>query len=109
VDDAGGDMDYPAIIQTSDKMLHLTYSWADKTKIKHVVLNPYILLSEPTCVPTSCGDFDDDGTVDCMDLREFAEKWLAASLGELTDLNCDRQTDFQDFSTFAAHWLQSCP
>ena len=108
-DPSGDSMDYPAIIQTSDKMLHLTYSWSGKKKIKHVVLNPYILLSEPPCVPTSCADFDGDAFVDTLDLGEISASWLSESLGELTDLNCDRKTDFSDFSLLAANWLQGCP
>ena len=44
--DEGGAMDYPSIIQTADKMLHVTYSWGGHEKVKHVVINPYVLLSE---------------------------------------------------------------
>jgi len=102
-------MDYPAIIQTSDKMLHLTYSWSDKQKVKHVILNPYVLLSEPTCVPSSCADFDGNGVVDARDVGDFAEGWLSNALGNLTDLDCDRKTDFHDFSFLAAQWLEVCP
>ncbi|MHC4865965.1 MAG: exo-alpha-sialidase [Planctomycetota bacterium] len=47
VDDSGGDMDYPTIMQSSDKMLHLTYSWGGHSKIGHVVIDPYILFNEP--------------------------------------------------------------
>jgi len=47
VDDSGGDMDYPTIMQGSDKMLHLTYSWGGHSKIGHVVIDPYILFGEP--------------------------------------------------------------
>jgi alpha-L-rhamnosidase len=42
----GGDMDYPTIMQTSDKMLHLVFSWSNHSKIRHMVLNPYVLLGE---------------------------------------------------------------
>ena len=44
--DEGGAMDYPSIIQTADKMLHVVYSWQGHEKVKHVVINPYVLLSE---------------------------------------------------------------
>jgi len=42
----GESMDYPSIIQTADKMLHVVYSWRGHAKIKHVVINPYLLLSD---------------------------------------------------------------
>jgi len=41
-----GSMDYPTIMQTSDKMLHLVFSWSNHSKIRHIVLNPYVLLGE---------------------------------------------------------------
>ncbi len=44
--DEGGAMDYPSIIQTADKMLHVVYSYGGHDKVKHVVINPYVLLSE---------------------------------------------------------------
>jgi len=33
-------MDYPSIIQTSDGMVHLVYSWAGHSRIKHMVIDP---------------------------------------------------------------------
>jgi len=36
-------MDYPSIIQTTDGMVHLIYSWAGHSKIKHMVINPEAL------------------------------------------------------------------
>jgi len=71
--DSGGDMDYPSIIQTADKMLHLTYSWNDKQKIKHVVIDPYFLLGENACLPA---DFTGDGAVDACDLSVLSQDWL---------------------------------
>lgn len=77
VDDAGGDMDYPAIIQTADKMLHLTYSWSDKSKIKHVVLDPYVLLDEQP--DTLTADLNGDCEVNAADLKVFAGDWLKSA------------------------------
>ena len=47
LEDRPGEYSYPAVIQSADGLVHLSYTW-NRTHIKHVVLDPTQLLSAPT-------------------------------------------------------------
>jgi predicted neuraminidase len=42
LEDAPGEYSYPAIIETRDGKLHITYTW-QRQRIKHVVIDPKAL------------------------------------------------------------------
>jgi len=46
VEDQPGEYSYPAVIQTSDGLVHIVYTWK-RQRIKHVVIDPTKLLLKP--------------------------------------------------------------
>ena len=44
-----GEFSYPAMIQTRDGLVHMTYTW-NRKRVKHVVVNPADLISQPIAV-----------------------------------------------------------
>ena len=45
-DEPRAEFSYPAIIQTSDGLVHLTYTWK-RQKVKHAVIDPAQLSLKP--------------------------------------------------------------
>jgi len=44
-----GEFSYPSMIQTRDGLVHMTYTW-NRKRVKHVVVNPADLVSQPIAV-----------------------------------------------------------
>jgi predicted neuraminidase len=42
-----GEFSYPAMIQTKDGLVHMTYTWK-REKVKHVVVDPALLVAGET-------------------------------------------------------------
>jgi alpha-L-rhamnosidase len=41
-----GEYSYPAVIQTSDGLIHITYTWK-RQRVKHITLDPTQLVLKP--------------------------------------------------------------
>jgi cyclophilin family peptidyl-prolyl cis-trans isomerase len=59
-EEKGGEFSYPAIIQTRDRLVHITYTWK-RRRIRHVVLDPASFPPPPTSMPAS-----DEGREVCV-------------------------------------------
>ncbi|RPJ03348.1 MAG: hypothetical protein EHM31_01080 [Candidatus Aminicenantes bacterium] len=51
-EEKGAEFSYPAIIQTRDRLVHITYTWK-RQRIRHVVLDPALFPPPPTSTPAS--------------------------------------------------------
>ncbi len=49
LEDEPGEFSYPAVIQSADGLVHLTYTW-NRRKVRHVVLDPAKLVPRPVAV-----------------------------------------------------------
>jgi predicted neuraminidase len=46
LENSPGEYSYPAVIQTSDGLVHITYTWKRK-RIKHIIIDPAKLQLSP--------------------------------------------------------------
>ena len=71
----------------------------------------FMLFTDPTeC--SCCPEYNFDGVIDLTDLRTFANEWLWMGFPggyNLSDLDCDGDADFEDYTILASQWLGSCP
>ena len=70
----------------------------------------YYFIPDMSC--SSCADFDLNGVIDWLDLRELTSNWLWKT--DYTDfreadLDCDGDIQFDDFAVLAQQWMSSCP
>ena len=61
------EMEYPALIQSEDRLIHLVLAWGHSAKIKHLILDPWVLTGERR-EGIVMSDVNDDGVVNFLDL-----------------------------------------
>lgn len=44
--DPASEFSYPAVVQSNDRMVHITYTWK-REKVRHVVIDPSLLVTQP--------------------------------------------------------------
>ncbi len=67
------EMEYPSLIQDRDGLVHLVLAWGHSAKIKHLVLDPWVLTGEKRPQST---DLNDDGVVNFLDFAMVADGML---------------------------------
>jgi len=69
------EMEYPSLIQSQDRLIHLVLAWGHSSKIKHLVLDPWELTGEQR-EELVTGDLNNDGIVNFIDLAMLLEDRL---------------------------------
>ncbi len=91
--DAGDNNSVPALLQTDIDGEGRIYNNRVDIGAYEVVIHPM--------------DINNDGIVDCYELRILTEEWLHSGRNLRTDFHNDDFVDFHDFAELANHWLST--